>query len=31
MATGRPKWLINSGRWVEVPVEMKVISAIKIA
>lgn len=25
-ATGRPKWLINSSRWVEVPLEMKVIS-----
>jgi hypothetical protein len=31
MATGRPKWAINSGRWVDVPLETKVIRAIKAA
>lgn len=30
MVIGRLKWLINFGRWVEVLLEMKVISVIKI-
>ena len=30
-ATGRPKLAINSGRWVEVPLETKVIRAMKAA